>query len=120
MEIVLKYNRNTMEINRACGRQASSVKYTKIVFQPISRSEALCIYSISNKLVYEKHSGNRIEINRASSVKYIKYVFQPISRSEAESISIVSPPYFNCISFNSPTETSQGRRCLGSHRGSKP
>jgi hypothetical protein len=89
MEIVLKYNRNTMEINRACGRQASSVKYTKIVFQPISRSEALCIYSISNKLVYEKHSGNRIEINRAlrggqaCSVKYIKYVFQPISRSEA-------------------------------------
>jgi hypothetical protein len=86
----MKYSGNTMEINRALrGGQASSVKYTRFVFQPISRSEALCIYSISNKLVYEKHSGNRIEINRAlrggqaSSVKYIKFVFQPISRSEA-------------------------------------
>jgi hypothetical protein len=115
MEIELKYNGNTIEINRA-----SSVKYTKFVFQPISRSEALCIYSISNKLVYEKHSGNRIEINRASSVKYTRFVFQPISRSEAESISIVSPPYFNCISFNSPTETSQGLRSPGSHLGLRP
>ena len=66
MEIELKYNGNTIEINRA-----SSVKYTKFVFQPISRSEALCIYSISNKLVYEKHSGNRIEINRACLRKAI-------------------------------------------------
>jgi hypothetical protein len=91
MEIELKYNGNTIEINRA-----SSVKYTKFVFQPISRSEALCIYSISNKLVYEKHSGNRIEINRASSVKYTRFVFQPISRSEALCI------YSICISAITP------------------
>jgi hypothetical protein len=98
MEIVLKYSGNTIEINRALrGGQASSVKYTRFVFQPISRSEALCIYSISNKLVYEKHSGNRIEINRASSVKYTRFVFQPISRSRpaAGRRSVV---YFHCIS----------------------
>ena len=79
MEIELKYSGNTMEINRA-----SSVKYTRFVFQPISRSEALCIYSISNKLVYEKHSGNRIEINRASSVKYIKFVFSTYFTKRSE------------------------------------
>ena len=46
MEIELKYSGNTMEINRALrGGQASSVKYIKFVFQPISRSEA---ESISN------------------------------------------------------------------------
>ena len=42
MEIVLKYSGNTLEINRA-----SSVKYTKIVFQPISRSEAESISIVS-------------------------------------------------------------------------
>jgi hypothetical protein len=44
MEIVLKYSGNTLEINRALrGGQACSVKYTKIVFQPISPSEAKSI-----------------------------------------------------------------------------
>ena len=92
MEIELKYSGNTMEINRA-----SSVKYTKFVFQPISRSEALCIYSISNKLVYEKHSGNRIEINRACLRKAGKLgeIHQIRISTYFTERSVV---YFHCIS----------------------